>query len=65
MTTTRATRSELSQALAKAIAYRDCGKPEQAAYWAARLVAMLEAQDILRDDIVVRGDHVIRCGRAA
>lgn len=49
--TTRATRSEISQALAKAIAYRDCGKPEAAADWAARLVRMLEAQHILRSDI--------------
>ena len=46
--TTRATRSELSQALAKAIAYRDCGKPGEAARWAAQLVKLLEAQQILR-----------------
>lgn len=45
--TTKASRSELSQALAKAIAYRDCGKPEQAANWAAKLVLMLEAAEIL------------------
>jgi hypothetical protein len=44
--TDRATRSELSQAL-EAIAYRDCGKPEQAAQWAAKLVLMLEAAEIL------------------
>jgi hypothetical protein len=46
--TSRATRSEISQALAKAIAYRDCGKPETAAQWAAKLVQMLEAQQILQ-----------------
>lgn len=46
--TDKATRSEISQALAKAIAYRDCGKPEEAAAWAARLVKMLEAQHILK-----------------
>lgn len=45
--TTRATRSELATAMAKAIAYRDCGKPEQAAEWAAKLVKMLEAEQIL------------------
>jgi hypothetical protein len=45
--TTKATRSELAQALAKAVAYRDCGKPAQAAEWAAKLVGMLEAQQIL------------------
>jgi len=48
--TSKATRSELSQALAKAIAYRDCGKPEKAADWAAELVRMLEAQEILRPE---------------
>ncbi len=46
--TNRADRSELSRALAKAIAYRDCGKPETAAKWAATLVDMLEAQNILK-----------------
>jgi hypothetical protein len=45
--TSKATRSEISQALAKAIAYRDCGKPEQAEAWAAKLVYMLEAERIL------------------
>ncbi len=48
--TDKATRSELAQALAKAVAYRDCGKPEDAAAWAARLVKMLEAQEILRPE---------------
>ena len=51
MNTDKATRSELAQALAKAIAYRDCGKPADAAQWAARLVKMLEAQAILRPDL--------------
>ena len=45
--TAKATRSELSTALAKAIAYRDCGKPDEAAKWAAKLVKLLEAQHIL------------------
>jgi hypothetical protein len=49
--TSRATRREISQALAKAIAYRDCGKQQQAAEWAARLVKMLEAEQILRPDL--------------
>jgi hypothetical protein len=49
--TSTATRSEINQALAKAIAYRDCGKPEQAAEWAAKLVRMLEAEHILRPDL--------------
>ncbi len=46
--TDRATRSEISQALAKGIACRDCGKPAAAAEWAAKLVRMLEAQQILK-----------------
>ena len=48
---TKATRSEISQALAKAIAYRDCGKPADAAIWAAKLVRMLEAQQILKSGV--------------
>lgn len=48
--TDRATRSELAQALAKAIAYRDCGKSADAEQWAAKLVKMLEAQAILRPE---------------
>jgi hypothetical protein len=49
--TTKADRSELARAMAKAIAYRDCGKPAEAAKWAARLVDMLEAQNILRPGV--------------
>ena len=52
MMTSKATRSEISQALAKAIAYRDCGKPREAEDWAARLVRMLEAEAILRPEYV-------------
>jgi hypothetical protein len=48
--TDRSTRSDLAQALAKAVAYRDCGKPADAAAWAAKLVRMLEAQAILRPE---------------
>ena len=50
--TDKATRSEISQALAKAIAYRDCGKAQEAAQWAIRLVRMLEAQEILKPEHV-------------
>lgn len=53
--TRRATRSEIAQALAKAIAYRDCGKAAEAAQWAARLVRMLEAQAILRPGYAEEG----------
>jgi hypothetical protein len=47
-TTYRASRRQISQALAKALAYRDCGKPQRAAARAAKLVRMLEAEHILR-----------------
>jgi len=57
--TSRATRSEINQALAKAIAYRDCGKPGLAMAWAAKLVMMLEAEKILRPDLTMRGEEVI------
>lgn len=40
-------RSEINRALAKAIAYKQCGKDDEARSWAARLVALLELSDIL------------------
>lgn len=40
-------RSEINRALAKAIAYKQCGKDEQAELWALRLVHLLECSDIL------------------
>ena len=40
-------RSEVSQALAKAIAYKNCGKDADAAQWARRLVELLECAEIL------------------
>jgi len=45
--TDRADRSAISRAVAKAIAYHDCGKPEKAAAWAAELVRLLGARGIL------------------
>lgn len=42
-------RSEVNRALAKAIAYKACGKDHQADQWAARLVKLLEANRILSD----------------
>ena len=41
-------RSAVSQALAKAIAYKQCGKDRDAEQWARRLVELLECSDILR-----------------
>lgn len=42
-------RSEVSRALAKAIAYADCGKPAEADVWARTLVTLLGSTGILRD----------------
>ena len=41
-------RSEVSRALAKAIAYKQCGKQADAEAWAKKLVQLLECADILR-----------------
>ncbi len=41
-------RSAVAQALAKAIAYKNCGKDADAAQWAAKLVELLECAEILK-----------------
>lgn len=41
-------RSEVSRALAKAIAYKECGKDQDAELWAIRLVGLLECANILK-----------------
>jgi len=41
-------RSAVATALAKAIAYKNCGKDADAANWAAQLVRLLECADILK-----------------
>lgn len=40
-------RSEVSRALAKAIAYKNCGKDTDAQDWARKLVQLLECAEIL------------------
>lgn len=40
-------RSLVAQALAKAIAYNNCGKDKEAADWARKLVELLECAEIL------------------
>lgn len=40
-------RSEVSRSLAKAIAFKQCDKDEEAATWARRLVEQLECAEIL------------------
>ena len=42
-------RSEVSRSLAKALAFKQCGKQAEAEAWAKRLVEQLECADILRD----------------
>ena len=42
-------RSEVSRALAKAIAYKNCGNDRKAEDWARRLVQLLECSDILSE----------------
>lgn len=44
------TRSEINRALAKSIAYRDCGNETLAAEWAGYLVHLLECSRILALD---------------
>ena len=41
-------RSEVSRALAKAIAYKNCNKQVEAEQWASKLVKLLECADILK-----------------
>ena len=41
-------RSEVSRALAKAIAYKACGKDKEAEDWARKLVVLLECANILK-----------------
>lgn len=43
-------RSEVARALAKAIAYKLCGKDDEARQWARELVRLLHCADILKDD---------------
>jgi hypothetical protein len=41
-------RSAINRALAKAMAYKQCGKQSDAEQWARELVRLLECQGILR-----------------
>lgn len=42
------TRSAINRELARAIAYKDCGKPDKAEEAARELIRLLELQEILR-----------------
>jgi hypothetical protein len=41
-------RAEVSRALAKAIAYKNCGKDKEAEEWARKLITLLEMANILK-----------------
>ena len=41
-------RSEISRALAKAIAYKNCGKDKEAEEWARKLIELLKCENILK-----------------
>jgi hypothetical protein len=43
-------RSEINRALAKAMAYKQCGKDAEALAWARKLVELLECAEILKKD---------------
>ncbi len=45
-------RSEINRALAKAIAFKACGKHAQAELWAAKLIGLLECANIIDPDRV-------------
>lgn len=42
-------RTEINRALAKAIAYKQCGKHDEAREWARKLVTLLECAEILTE----------------
>lgn len=43
-------RSATAKAMAKAIAYKQCGKDREAAQWAAELVRLLQCAEILKGE---------------
>ena len=44
-------RTEINRALAKAIAYKQVGKDDDARLWARRLIHLLELADILKEPL--------------
>lgn len=46
-------RSEINRALAKAIAYKQCGKDDEAEEWGRKLIELLELEEILMPQSVV------------
>lgn len=52
-------RSEINRALAKAIAYKNCGKDAMADAWAAKLVELLGCADILANPFTSASIHLV------
>lgn len=48
MSVTTLDRQAINQALAKAIAYKNCGKENDAQLWAIKLIQLLELKEILK-----------------
>lgn len=47
-------RSEINRALAKAIAYKQCGKHHEAGVWVVRLLYALDSHGIVSDEAMRR-----------
>ena len=52
-------RSEINRALAKAIAYKQCGKDAKAEAWAAELVSLLGCAGILANPFTAASAHLV------
>ena len=50
MAITTTDRQLINQVLAKAIAYKNCGKEQDAAQWAIKLIELLELKQILKNN---------------
>lgn len=52
-------RSEINRALAKAIAYKQCGKDADAEVWAAELITLLGCAGILANPFLSASAHLV------
>jgi hypothetical protein len=50
-------RAEINRALAKAIAYKQCGQERKAEAWAVRLVQLLHVNAILNPEAIAHLEH--------
>lgn len=50
-------RQEVNRALAKAIAFKQCGKHAEASAWAVRLVELLDCAGIVSTDALYAASH--------